>query len=96
MYVDLDKLQLIIDKLNNNYKSLTDIFSTQDKEFKLIKDSNIWHGSVCENAIVKYKELSKSYNVVLNNLKTQIAFLQKVKDSYLEQENNIINKTNDL
>ena len=96
MYVDLDKLQVIIDRLSKNYKSLSDIFATQDNGVKLIEDSNMWHGTACENAIIKYRQLTNSYNVILNNLKTQIDFLQKVKENYLAQENKIINDTNNL
>lgn len=96
MFVDIDKLQGIIDNLNNYHKSLNEVFTNQDNNVKLIEDSNVWHGTACESAIMKYKEMNKTYTTVLNNLDVQIKFLTSVKENYLKQEQDLMNQSNDL
>ena len=96
MFVDVEKLEGIIDRLKDYRKRLDNIFTNQNNNFSLLEDDEIWDGTTSDNAVIKYKEVKASYEGIMDSLDNQINFLISVKDKYSAANQKILEGSNNL
>lgn len=89
LYVDTNRLSVLIADLNSKKTTLENILNNQKVLVENIK--YYWGGTNGEKAYLLLKERTSKYDLYLSELTKNIKFLNDVKNAYINEDTTISN-----
>lgn len=80
----------VIDKLENSYQNIANIFEEEQIYIERINQTEIWTSESQKVIYKKYKELEQNYDLIKETFKIHINFLRNTLDSYTKLEEHLI------